>query len=783
MTGLSPDATTWLILAAAALQLAAAGVALTLITVRERGLPWLLVGLGLILLAAHGLLVLPSSRTGAGVWGTGDALAEGVVLAASAVLLAAMLAARRVLISTQSEALRASDELRRASATEERDELLFSHGPVVRMRWVAPRTVSSASENVRRWGFEPESLTALGSFDDLIHPEDRERVSAEANRAKESGQDSWSQAYRLRTPDGKDIWVFDVTVAERDADGEVVRYDGYLVDISKQKAVELAMQRTDAILRAVSSTADRFLQDPRWQDGGADALGRLGEATSASRVYVFENHKEPGVGLIANKLYEWTAEGAPARADQPELRSIPYGRAGLERWARTLASGGVVSGDVREFSASERAVLEVQGALSVVLVPIFDRARSWTPAELEALRVAAHTMGAAILRERVEDQLRQAHKIEAVGQLAGGIAHDFNNLLMAMLGAAELLRRRLPPDPELHEPLEIVQRTAERAADLTQRLLAFSRRQRLQPRLLDPNRTVSELLPTLRRVIPENISVDFVPAHEAGSVRADQSQLEQVIMNLCINACDAMSAGGTITIEVENVFVNGAYVASHPWAREGRYVLLTVTDTGTGMEPPVLEKVFEPFFTTKPPGKGTGLGLASVYGIVKQHDGMVHAYSEPGHGTAMKVYLPLVERPASEVGAKIAGTVRGGREKVLVVEDENEVRNVLRGALADLGYRVLAAGDGMEAMDVLEDEGFAVDLIITDLVMPRMGGQELFARVRERAPATTFLFSSGYSETALLADIGSRERVHFIAKPYGLDALARKVRSLLDGAA
>ncbi len=384
-------------------------------------------------------------------------------------------------------------------------------------------------------------------------------------------------------------------------------------------------------------------------------------------------------------------------------------------------------------------------------------------------------------RKLLEEQLRQAQKMETVGRLAGGIAHDLNNLLLPIMTAAELVQRRLAAEAPVTEELAIIRRTASRAAELTRGLLAFARRQVIQAVDLDIDQVIAGMLPMLRRLIPENVRIDYVPGHDLGTVSADPAQLEQVIINLAANARDAMPDGGTLTLETDTALVNGAYVATHPWANVGKYLMVRVSDDGVGMDRDTLAHIFEPFFTTKETGKGTGLGLATVYGIVKQHGGMIHAYSEPGHGSTFKVYLPVVRRLATQVGAKIEEPVRGGAERVLVVEDDAEVRRVLVEVLGGLGYRVSAAGDGAEALSLLSAPGAEVDLVVTDVVMPRMGGVELCRAAEKAAPRTRFLLSSGYSESVISEDFLRRRGAAFIAKPYGIDTLARKVRTVLDG--
>ena len=383
-------------------------------------------------------------------------------------------------------------------------------------------------------------------------------------------------------------------------------------------------------------------------------------------------------------------------------------------------------------------------------------------------------------RERLEDQLRQALKMEAIGQLAGGIAHDFNNLLQVILGHVEGMQNELRPDSPEFEPIGEVRRAAERAANLTRQLLAFSRRQIIQPINLDLNELIEGVLKMIRRVIGEHIELHFLSGNRLGVVHADKGQIEQILMNLCVNARDAMPNGGTLTIETENVVIGKAYCREHPWATEGRYVLLSVTDTGCGIDEGTRLQIFEPFFTTKEIGQGTGLGLATVYGIVKQHTGFIQVYSELGKGTAFKVYLPIVERPAEEVGSKVPELVTGGTETILLAEDEEMVRNLVCRMLKTAGYTVLGACDGEDAMQVFEENVDQIELAILDVMMPKLGGREVMDRIREKRPHIRFLFSSGYSENAIHTNFVMKEGLHLITKPYRKSDLLRAVREALD---
>jgi PAS domain S-box-containing protein len=378
----------------------------------------------------------------------------------------------------------------------------------------------------------------------------------------------------------------------------------------------------------------------------------------------------------------------------------------------------------------------------------------------------------------IEGQLRQAQKMEAVGQLAGGIAHDFNNLLLAILANAELAKADVPPGSETADYLGEIESAGGRAANLTNQLLAFSRRQPFRPVPIDLNALTRGLMKMLRRLLPENITIDLIPGHNLAAVNADPTQLEQVIVNLCVNARDAMERGGRLTIETENVLINSRYCEAHPWAKPGRFVLLTVTDTGVGMTPEVRERAFEPFFTTKGAQRGTGLGLSTVYGIVQQHGGMVYLYSELGEGTTFKVFLPSDSRLATDVGDKIEPTPPRGQETILLAEDEERVRKVVVQVLERAGYRAIAAPDGREAVRLLREHNEPVHLALLDVVMPELGGPETWEQMRVLRRDLRVIFMSGYADDRYLTRLPPDAEV--IGKPFRTEELLNRIRRKLD---
>ena len=385
-------------------------------------------------------------------------------------------------------------------------------------------------------------------------------------------------------------------------------------------------------------------------------------------------------------------------------------------------------------------------------------------------------------QRNLEEQFRQAQKMEAVGQLAGGIAHDFNNLLTAILGNTQLLLRDLPPGDAMRGDVEEIRKASERAASLTRQLLAYSRRQMLQPEVLDLNVVVAEMDKMLRRLIGEHIALVTVLSPDLGRVRADPNQIEQVLVNLAVNARDAMAnvGGGKLTIETANVDLDEAFAQAHLGSVPGPFSMIAVSDTGSGMDATVRAHLFEPFFTTKEVGKGTGLGLATVYGIVKQSDGYISVHSEPGRGSSFKIYLPRIATPAGPAPAPPKSGPGRGTETILVVEDEPAVLALSRRALEAQGYVVLAASDPSAAMRLFELHGGTIHLLLTDVVMPGLSGRDLADRLTARRPGMRVLYMSGYPGDAVVQHGELPSGSAFLQKPFSPDALARKVRDVLD---
>lgn len=401
-------------------------------------------------------------------------------------------------------------------------------------------------------------------------------------------------------------------------------------------------------------------------------------------------------------------------------------------------------------------------------------------AEIVLIQDITERLRAEAERENLEAQLVQAQKMESIGRLAGGVAHDFNNMLSVILGYAELMRAKLAPGDPLANDLEQLQGAALRSKEMTAQLLAFSRKQIIEPRILDLNRLIRGLENTLARLIGEDIDLLFMPFEGLGNIEADPLQVEQILMNLAVNARDAMPYGGRLTIETANAWLDGLHPREHAGLPQGDFVRITIRDDGIGMTAETLDRVFEPFFTTKEMGKGTGLGLATVYGIVKQGNGFINVKSTPGRGTTFNIYLPMSMGEAIESETAVYRQPMPGSETLLLVEDDDMVRGIVKVMLENIGYCVIDAVEPEEAIAIFSRKHQAVDLLITDVVMPKMDGRAMHNRMQAIHPGLKVLYMSGYTPDVIV-DHGVIEKgVHFIAKPFSMNDLARKVRSALE---
>jgi PAS domain S-box-containing protein len=584
------------------------------------------------------------------------------------------------------------------------------------------------------------------------------------------------------------------------AKGDVAGIVGVILDITDIRKTERSLELRLKYERAAVDCTRLLVEESEEHEQIHHVLDILREAVNASRAYIFRNEMDESQGLCMSQTYESVAGGIEPQIDNQLLKHLPYST-GAPSLLPLLQARKPYTGLVAEISEPERSIMREQGILSFLMLPVFSGSslwgfigfddcvtpRKWHEEDIDLLLAVADSIGAALLRKKVEeertrleDQLVQAQKMEAVGQLAGGIAHDFNNLLQVMQGYLDLIQIEHGSETVFSGELGEIRKAADRAADLTRQLLAFSRRQVMQPVSLNLNDVIAGVLQMIRRIIGEHIDLKFLPGEHLGIINADKGQIEQVLLNLCVNARDAMPRGGSLTIETENVVVGEEYRQDHPWVIEGRYVLLSVTDTGCGMDETTRLRVFEPFFTTKEIGAGTGLGLSMVYGIIRQHDGMITVYSEEGMGSTFKIYLPIIERQAETVGTKIEPRATGGTETILVAEDDPSLLRMVERILADAGYTVLTSRNGEEAIRVYENNAGAVDLVLLDVMMPKMGGRSVMQYLQDKWPTTKFLFTSGYSENAIHTNFVIHEGLRLIKKPYRRTDLLRAIRATLS---
>ena len=575
----------------------------------------------------------------------------------------------------------------------------------------------------------------------LVHPEDRALLERELERLIRTG-DADSIQIRIVRPDGELRTLQARGRVHRNAAGRVVRILGSIQDVTDRVAATAEIERANRRLAALVNDAPLAIA----------TIDRQGHVSSWNPA--------------AERLFGWTADevlGRPVPTIPPE-REVEF----REILQRRLTHQGILGIETQRLRKDGTRV-----DVEVATAPVRDA----SGAIVGGMGFFIDVTG----RKQLEEQLRQAQKIEAVGQLAGGIAHDFNNIITAIKLHSEFLLESIVTDDPRREDVQEVSKAAIRAAGLTRQLLAFSRKQLLQPVVLDLNATVRELQTMVSRLIGEDIAVEASLAADLWPVLADAGQVEQVLINLAVNARDAMPGGGRISIGTENVELTGDYTDADPVVANGRHVRLTVGDTGCGMTREVQARLFEPFFTTKGPRGGTGLGLSTVYGIVKQSNGFIAVKSAPDEGTVFSIYLPAAETtPARPAEGAVAGSTERGSEVVLLVEDEEAVRALVRRILSRQGYVVLEAVDGRDALNVTARHDGRIDLVVTDAVMPEMGGLDLIRAMRVLRPDVKVLLMSGYTDDEMTRRGILTPELAFLSKPFDVEALLRRVREVLD---
>lgn len=611
---------------------------------------------------------------------------------------------------------------------------------------------SSQLKQLLGYPMEEGDLT-FERFLESVHPHDRPRVVAAAERSISQRTDS-NIEFRVVWPDGSIHWIVARGKAEYDANGQPVCMRGVGLDVTERKQIEEQLRVREVQLADAQRVANfgsyewlPITDTVRWTE-------------ELFRIFGLQPEEfQPTFAGYLERIHPEDHEQTRNRVEQCVRSGTAF--EGEERIVRPDGSIRLL------FSQGKWLFDENQQAQKLV----------GTCQDITARKEAERS------RIRLEEELRQTHKMESIGRLAGGVAHDFNNLLTVILGHVALCEEELPADTPLLEHIKPIQQAAQRAAALTRHLLAFSRRQVIHPTILDVNVIVNNLNKMMIRVIGEHIALRIIPGESVGNIRADLGQMDQILMNLLVNAVDAMPKGGQIFIETANTELDETYTKSHPSVHPGRYVVLSVADTGAGMDSATMAQIFEPFFTTKAPGEGTGLGLSMVYGAVEQNKGHITVFSQPGKGTTFKIYFPRVDQAPEAIPSYTMQAFRRGAETILLVEDDGYLRELTSSLLAAEGYKVLQAKNGVAALAVARQYPQKIHLLLTDVVMPEMGGPDLAAELRAHRPELNVLYMSGYAGN-LLSHHGVLEAEQaLLSKPFTKCDLVTRVGASLQKAA
>ncbi|MEW5800485.1 MAG: PAS domain S-box protein [bacterium] len=662
------------------------------------------------------------------------------------------------------------DERKRTEELLRRAKMVIENSPTVLFRWKVKEgwPVEFVSENVATFGYKPqELLDGKIPYISIVHPEDVDRVRQETKKNSALGNQHFQHEYRIITKSGEVRWVDARTLAEYDADGRITHYQGIIIDITERKqaaeALKLKEEQERLSIILDGNPIPTFVID---QNHNVVSWNRACEALTGAS-------KEQALGKPVNSGIFYQGQTRPVLADlvldmDTKLMSRFYTDKGLSQ------------------SASIPEAFEAKDLLFINGTPrnLYFLAHRLRDSSGE-VKGAIETIQDVTEWEQLQKQFLHAQKMEAIGRLAGGVAHDFNNLLVIIRGYSEFLLGRMKEGAPMYREIEMIRKAGERAASLTRQLLAFSRGQMLQPKILDLNELITDMQKMLRRLIGEDIVLTAHLEPNLERIKADPGQIEQVIMNLAVNARDAMPKGGSLNIRTENVTrmvleKEPGYAASE--AAPGGFVCLSVSDTGVGIDKGIIDHIFEPFFSTKELGKGTGLGLSTVYGIVKQHEGFIHVESEAGQGATFRVYLPAlaITRPEDETLKVISPLKsRGSGERILLVEDEDEVREYTLRMLRENGFCVFEAASAEEALDIFEKEKGNIHLVFSDVALPGQNGLELVEQLLSRKPQLRVLLCSGYTDEKSQWPLIRERNFRFLKKPFTLNNLLQAVKEAL----
>jgi two-component system cell cycle sensor histidine kinase/response regulator CckA len=592
-------------------------------------------------------------------------------------------------------------------------------------------------------GYSPEDLVGnkTRSYADLIHPQDRQRVWDRVQEAV-SAERPFELEYRIHTRHGEEKWLWERGIGVPSKRTDEIKLEGFISDVSERKRAEHALQESELRYRVLVDNLQV----------GISVINPKMEIVAINKFFQeYYPHVRPGEGQLCYKTYNDPPSPSPC-SYCPCVQTLQDGM--VHETVTDTPAGDVV----RNYRVVSCPIMDHQGNVELVIELVEDITESIA----------------------LQAQLAQAQKMEAVGTLAGGVAHDFNNILQVALGYSELILGEEGLPKQYRADLKKIHESSKRGADLVHRLLTFSRKTEIKLQPINLNRRIDEMRKMVERIIPKMIDIELILAEDLATINADPTQVDQVIMNLAVNARDAMSEGGKLIFETANIILDEEYAKTHLDTTPGRYVLLMVTDTGAGMDKETLGRIFEPFYTTKTAGEGTGLGLAMVHGIVKQHGGHIGCYSEPGHGTTFKIYLPALVSEEEE-GDKIELKMpRGGSETILLVDDEELIRDLGSRILKKAGYKVVTASDGEKAEDIYKERADEIALVVLDVIMPGMGGKKCLEALLSLDPSVKVVIASGFS-----ADFQTRETLAagakgFVNKPYDIRQVLAVVREVLD---